>query len=163
MDPVVISGFLVWLIRPKHQHLDTLRLYLTEQWPLCFPSFRPMWLMVHQSIQQTIPQVSRHETVNHPVEFVSSTGVCTQHIESYWNRSKTRLKTMKVCRSEKRLEYLDEFMWKERVPANSGEDLEDILETIFLEIRSQYPISTKIMINESRIPLIYFNDYKYPS
>ena len=38
---------------------------------------------------------------------------------------------MKGCRSEKLPEYLDEFMWKERVPANSGDDLEDILEAIF--------------------------------
>ena len=106
----------------------------------------------YQSIQQTIPQVSSHETVNHSVEFVSSTGVHTQHIESYWNRSKTRLKTMKGCRSEKLPEYLDEFMWKERVPANSGDDLEDILEAIFSEIRSQYPVRSMIVINESRIP-----------
>ena len=47
---------------------------------------------------------------------------------------------MKGCRSEKLPEYLDEFMWKERVPAHSGDDLEDILEAIFSEIRSQYPV-----------------------
>ena len=34
----------------------------------------------------SIPQVARHETVNHSVHFVSPTGVHTQHVESYWNR-----------------------------------------------------------------------------
>ena len=34
----------------------------------------------------SIPQVARHETLNHSVHFVSPTGVHTQHVESYWNR-----------------------------------------------------------------------------
>ena len=34
----------------------------------------------------SIPQVARHETVNHSVHFVSPTRVHTQHVESYWNR-----------------------------------------------------------------------------
>ena len=38
----------------------------------------------------TLPNVSAHRTVNHSVEFVSPSGVHTQNVESYWNRSKMR-------------------------------------------------------------------------
>ena len=40
-----------------------------------------------------------HQTVNHTPHFVDPvTGVHTQNIESYWNRCKTKIKTMKGVR-----------------------------------------------------------------
>ena len=42
------------------------------------------------------------------------TGVHPQTIESYWNRVKTKLKTMKGVRRDLLPGYLDEFMWRER-------------------------------------------------
>ena len=38
--------------------------------------------------------VSAHHTVNHSITFVSPSGVHTNHIESYWNRAKIKLKRM---------------------------------------------------------------------
>ena len=41
----------------------------------------------------TLPNVASHRTVNHSIEFVNSvTGVHTENIESYWNRTKMKLK-----------------------------------------------------------------------
>ena len=37
-----------------------------------------------------------------------------QHVESYWNRIKTKLKRMKGCHAKQLPSYLDEFMWCER-------------------------------------------------
>ena len=70
------------------------------------------WSAYHQV--GTLPNVSRHRTVNHSVNFVDSvTRVHTQHIESYWNRVKQKLKRMKRCSRAMLSGYLDEFMWKE--------------------------------------------------
>ena len=62
----------------------------------------------------TLPNVSAHRTVNHSVEFVSPSGVHTQNVESYWNRSKMKLKRMRGCAAKEVPSYLDEFMWRER-------------------------------------------------
>ena len=42
------------------------------------------------------------------------TGVHTNHIESYWNCVKQKLKRMKGCARPMLAGYLDEFMWRER-------------------------------------------------
>ena len=56
-----------------------------------------------------------HATVNHSLEFVSSSGIHTQNVESNWNRVKTKLKRMKGCHDEQQLpSYLDKFMYRER-------------------------------------------------
>ena len=55
-----------------------------------------------------------HETVNHSRHFVDpGTLVHTQHVESYWNRVKTPLKTMKGIGRRGLVLYLAEFMWKD--------------------------------------------------
>ncbi|KAG0438190.1 hypothetical protein DMUE_3240 [Dictyocoela muelleri] len=54
-----------------------------------------------------------HFTVYHKLNFVNpGTGVHTQHIESFWNVQKLKIKKMKGVRSAKIGEYLNEFMWK---------------------------------------------------
>ena len=51
---------------------------------------------------------------NHSVEFVDrQTGVHTQNIESYWNRTKIKQKRMRGCHKSHLVSYLDEFMWRE--------------------------------------------------
>ena len=63
----------------------------------------------------TLPLVAAHKTVNHSVNFVDpGSGVHTHHIESYWNRVKTKLKKMKGCYRHMLPLYLDQSMWQER-------------------------------------------------
>ena len=78
----------------------------------------------------TLPNVSAHRTVNHSVEFVSQSGVHTQNVESYWNRSKMKLKAKEVP------SYLDEFMWRERFGKTSREAMDSIIR----DIAQQYPV-----------------------
>lgn len=75
----------------------------------------------------TLPNVSRHMTVNHSVNFVDPvTGVHTQHIESYWNRVKQKLKRMKGCSRAMLSGYLDGFMWKERYGSTRREAFDNL-------------------------------------
>ena len=63
----------------------------------------------------SLPNVTSHGVVNHSVTFVDPcTGVHTQHVESYWNRVKVKLKRMRGCHSDHIPSYLDEYMWMER-------------------------------------------------
>ena len=81
--------------------------------------------------------VASHESVNHSVEFVDpSTGVHTQNIESYWNRTKKKLKSMKGCHEHQIPSYLDEFMWRERF----GQSRESCFINILGDIAVQYPV-----------------------
>ena len=62
-----------------------------------------------------LPNVASRSTVNHQMNFVDRvSGVHMQHVESYWNRSKTKLKQTKRCHTHQLPSYLDEFMWRER-------------------------------------------------
>ena len=64
---------------------------------------------------QGLGNVAAHNVVNHSLHFVDPvTGVHTQHVESYWNRVKTKLKRMKGCHASQLPSYLDEFLWRER-------------------------------------------------
>ena len=65
-----------------------------------------------------------HHTVNHSLNFVDPvTGVHTQTIESYWNRQKSKIKTMRGCRRNFLNSYLQEFMWRERYSSNALDNL----------------------------------------
>lgn len=65
-----------------------------------------------------------HRVVNHSLHFVDShTGAHTQHIESYWCRSKGKLKAMKGIQREYLDGYLHEFMWRERFGGNAFENI----------------------------------------
>ena len=71
----------------------------------------------------------------HTLPFVDPvTGVHTQNIESYWNRCKTKIKSMKGVRRHMLPGYLDEFMWRERVGS-------DKFDAILNEIALQYPVN----------------------
>ena len=85
----------------------------------------------------SIPSVRSHGTVNHSLCFVDPvTGVHTQHVESYWNRVKTKLKRMKGCHADQVPGYLDEFMWRERW----GRAARSALQNIMADIATQYPV-----------------------
>ena len=74
----------------------------------------------YSNIQQ-LPTVQNHDTVNHSLDFVDSqTGVHTNHIESYWNRVKIKLKK---CHRTMLGSYLDEFLWRERYGRTSSDVL----------------------------------------
>ena len=83
-----------------------------------------------------LPNVSAHGTVNHSMEFVSPSGVHTQTIENYWNRTKMKLKRMRGCAAKEVPSYLDEFMWRERF----GKTPREALNGIMHDIAQQYPV-----------------------
>ena len=83
-----------------------------------------------------LPNLGRHATVNHSLDFVSSSGIHTQNVESYWNRVKTKLKRMKGCHEQQLPSYLDEFMYRERYGTNDY----DCWVSILQDIATQYPV-----------------------
>ena len=85
---------------------------------------------------QSLPNVSAHQTVNHSVEFVNTTtGTHTQNIESYRNRSKTKIKRMKGCHEHMIPSYLDQFMWQEHHGRTATQTF-----NIIRDISDQYPV-----------------------
>ena len=85
----------------------------------------------------SLPGIAAHNTVNHSINFVEPvTGVHTQHVESYWNRVKVKLKGMRGCHAHQVPSYLDEFMWRER-HATTGEIA---FYSIMQDIADQYPV-----------------------
>jgi transposase-like protein len=86
---------------------------------------------------QGLGNVAAHNVVNHSLNFVDPvTGVHTQHVESYWNRVKTKLKRMKGCHAGQLPSYLDEFLWRERYGKTGGEAWISIIR----DIAGQYPV-----------------------
>ena len=86
---------------------------------------------------QHLPVVAAHGTVNHSLTFVAPvTGVHTQHVESYWNRVKTKFKRMKGCHAHQLSSHLDEFMWRER----HGQSARLAFNNIMRDIAQQYPV-----------------------
>jgi len=56
-----------------------------------------------------------HSTVNHSRHFKDTdTGMCTNHVEAYWNAVKRRFKKMFGISADMVDAYLDEHMWRER-------------------------------------------------
>lgn len=114
------------------------------------PSFRsfkltyyPMYTVIHSDEWRAyhranaLPNVAVHRTVNHSLHFRDPvTGVHTNHIESYWNRVKLRLKRMKGCHRHMLASYLDEFMWRERY----GKTRQEALQNIIRDIAACYPV-----------------------
>ena len=85
---------------------------------------------------QSLPNVETHSTVNHSIEFVNPiTRVHTQHVESYWNRVKTKFKRMRGCHLVQLPSYLDEFMWREWYGTTASSALEAIIEDIAAQYR----------------------------
>ena len=85
----------------------------------------------------SLPGIAGHSTVNHSLHFVdSATGTHTQNIESYWNRTKKKLKQMNGCHNHQLPSYLDEFMWRERHTCDSFIGFYKILQ----HIAEQYPV-----------------------
>ncbi|XP_062508808.1 uncharacterized protein LOC134185043 [Corticium candelabrum] len=93
------------------------------------------WRAYHRAIQ--LPNIAIHQTVNHSYHFRDpATGVHTNHIESYWNRVKLRLKRMKGCHRHMLPSYLDEIMWRERYGKPRQEGLQDLV----ADIAARYPV-----------------------
>lgn len=84
----------------------------------------------------TLPSVQSHSAVNHSIEFMTSGGVHTNHIESYWNRAKIKLKRMRGCHRSQLPSYLDEFMWRERY----GKTIDNVLDNIYRDIAIFFPV-----------------------
>ena len=80
---------------------------------------------------QQLPSVSTH---NHSLDPV--TGVHTQHVESYWNRVKTKFKRMKGVHDTMLSSYLDEYMWRER----HGQTGSTAMNSLFRDIARRYPV-----------------------
>ena len=114
-------GCLVWWTLHTNQPLGIWKLSPSVMLSHCCPLFRPMLPME----QQYIPTSGRHidkwqvcqvfPLINHSVTFVDPvSGTHTQNIESYWGKTKRKLKNMKGCHASQLPSYLDEFMWHER-------------------------------------------------
>ncbi len=84
-----------------------------------------------------LPNVAQHSMVNHSLHFVDpTTGVHTQHVESYWNQVKIKFKRMRGVQEHQLPSYLDEFMWRERY----GLTQQNVWDNIMRDIAIQYPV-----------------------
>ena len=85
----------------------------------------------------SLPNVGSHSTVNYSMTFVNpAAGTHTQHVESYWNHCKTKIKQMKGCAEHQIPSNLDKFMWRERHRASRLMAFTNILR----DIAAQYPV-----------------------
>jgi len=81
-------------------------------------------------------QVCRHDSVNHSIEFVIPGGVHVQNAESYWNRVKIKLKSMRGVHEHQLAGYLDEFMYRERY----GQTARQCFDSTIHDIATQYQV-----------------------
>ena len=85
----------------------------------------------------SLPNANSCSSVNHSTTFVDPiTDTHTQHIESYWNRVKIKLKHMRGCHENQIASYLDEFMYRVRYGNTAREAFNNILS----DIADQYPV-----------------------
>ena len=121
----------VMTLVPKRDAATLLPIIARHVWPGSIV-WSDEWAAYRQ-VQQLAP-VSHHQTVNHSITFVDpTTGVHTQHVESYWNRVKTKIKRMKGVHESMLSSYLDEFMWRERHGHTA-------FENICRDIALRYPV-----------------------
>ena len=84
----------------------------------------------------SLPSVSRHDSVNHSIEFVTPGRVHIQNAESYWNRVKIKLKCMRGVHEHQLAGYLDELMYRERY----GQTARQCFDSILHDIATQYSL-----------------------
>ena len=140
------SGFLGWWTPPTHRLKGKRKIVPQRNAATLLPIIQQHvapGTIIHSdewrtySQVSTLPNVAAHATVNHSLEFVNSiTGVHTENVESYWNRSKIKLKRMRGCHELELSSYLDEFMLRERFGTSR-----QAFENIILHISTQYPVS----------------------
>ena len=65
------------------------------------------------SYSQVYLYVAAPMTVSRSVQNVTPSGVHTENVESYWNRTKMKFKRMRGSTAQEVPSYLDEFMWQE--------------------------------------------------
>ena len=86
----------------------------------------------YRAINRRLPQY-QHQMVNHSLNFVDPvTGVHTQHVESYWNKTKLKLKRMHGSRIDLLPSYLEERMWRDRFARSTQDAFDNLVGHIFL-------------------------------
>lgn len=69
-----------------------------------------------------------HDTVNYSLNFVNPiTGTHTQHVESFWNNQKYRVKIKKGINGELLQEYCEEWMWRDNIGFGIFQNLIDLI------------------------------------
>ena len=89
----------------------------------------------YRNMQARLANIAAHGVVVHRHNFVDPvTGVHTQHIESCWNRMKSKIKQKRGIRDIDLQVFLDEQMWRDWY------GLHDIFANFLLVIRAHYPV-----------------------
>lgn len=88
-----------------------------------------MWA-AYNSLNQ-LPQNYTHTTVNHSTNFVDPiTGTHTNHVESFWNSIKRKLKYITGSTREHVPSYIDEYIWRKRFGGSHNAILNNFLSAI---------------------------------
>ena len=140
------------------------KLYPDVMLRLFCPSYKPTLHQTRPSTQMsgqlhTIPAVT-HETVNHSHFVDPTTGVHTQHIESYWKTVKGKLKHMRGCHATQLPSYLDEFMWRE-TQAQCCIAFHQILQELSIQCNQPNTITFKLHISSHFCHLRDTSQYLY--
>ena len=90
---------------------------------------------IHQSkYHKLFSFLYREEGVNHSVEFVSPTGVTTNHAERYWRSLKDKFHRMQGVARSTMPSHVEEFLWRERFK-NS------VIDSIMEHMGLMYPVN----------------------
>ncbi|KCZ79878.1 hypothetical protein H312_02728 [Anncaliia algerae PRA339] len=93
--------------------------------------------IIHSDEWAAYDQINRklgfiHYSVNHSLYFVDpNTGIHTQHIESYWNRQKLRIKNLRGIRRRDLQYYLAEFIWKDHYKNDMHEKIFEVIRLFY--------------------------------